>query len=389
MFVPENPYPKTIKEQVQELFDKIPAVLFFITGGEGQADTIRGRYSSWFEISQAVRNYSISGIQGGGYDKIDFEIVFADTEAYKGTLEVKHYTEPDNDTDVAKHIHDHLVYYGGLLTEEFFVNHHSTFEKYQQELRFIGPEKVAENVEFLDDYDILVDSYLSHEFARPWIAICVHCDREYTPFTGDGGQCGRCQWDHDRLERKAAERAEVKRIQEADPLYPTLQEGRNAVARKIAKLLRERSGKAWSVKASRGISSSSLTISAPPRRQNDYGYISAEDARELADLLGTDRPVHSQGESVYYEDRWHYLLAARGDFPPQWENNYSILAPHATHIVNSLLEGPKTAQALLQAYDIHAHPGLTERQLDHNLYILEKRGAVVALEDGKWRVADA
>ncbi len=111
-----------------------------------------------------------------------------------------------------------------------------------------------------------------------------------------------------------------------------------AIAR-IRKALRARSGKAWSVTGGRGTAWGWLTIDAPPARRtwhqvdtgrkgpdgrpvyewiddpgHPFGYTGPAEREELAKLLGLDRPVHHQGESVPASnaDRRWYVARAEG-----------------------------------------------------------------------------
>lgn len=70
-----------------------------------------------------------------------------------------------------------------------------------------------------------------------------------------------------------------------------------AIARMRA-ALRRRSGKAWSVTGGRGTGWGWITVTAPPARRVDGYYLSLDDAAELGELLGLDRPAHHQGESI-------------------------------------------------------------------------------------------
>ena len=72
---------------------------------------------------------------------------------------------------------------------------------------------------------------------------------------------------------------------------------RNEAIARIRKALRKRSGKAWSVTGGRGTAWGWITIASPPKRREEYGYMSEADQKELAELLGLER-VHHQGESI-------------------------------------------------------------------------------------------
>ena len=75
---------------------------------------------------------------------------------------------------------------------------------------------------------------------------------------------------------------------------------RDEAIKLIRQSLKRRSGKAWSVKGDRGTAWGWITITAPPRRQVEFGYMSEDDRAELTQLLGYDRPeeVHHQGVSI-------------------------------------------------------------------------------------------
>jgi hypothetical protein len=84
--------------------------------------------------------------------------------------------------------------------------------------------------------------------------------------------------------------------------------------KRIRQALKRRSGKTWSVTGGRGTAWGWISISAPPKRLHGYGYMTETDCVELADLLGKDRPVHMQGESIpssgdYYRE---YIDRAEG-----------------------------------------------------------------------------
>jgi len=99
---------------------------------------------------------------------------------------------------------------------------------------------------------------------------------------------------------------------------------RNETIKRIRAGLRKRSGKAWSVKGGRGTAWGWIRVSAPPARLVD-GYISDDDRRELATLLGIEK-IHNQGENIpcsnqYYQE---YVDRAEGYIPrvvgrPYWD----------------------------------------------------------------------
>jgi len=125
---------------------------------------------------------------------------------------------------------------------------------------------------------------------------------------------------------------------------------RNETIKRIRTALKKRSGKSWSVTGGRGTAWGWLNITAPPSRctghsvkregaitdwPEDYTYqdtgepggnMTPADAAELGELLGLDKPVHFQGESIpaghnYWEE---YIDRAEGRTPsvvgkPYWD----------------------------------------------------------------------
>ena len=107
--------------------------------------------------------------------------------------------------------------------------------------------------------------------------------------------------------------------------------------KRIRQALRRRSGKTWSVTGGRGTAYGWIRIDAPPARRTgkhvarpggeigdydhvdtgepqEYGIMTPQDCVELAELLGKDRPIHPQGESIpsgngYYRE---YIDRAEG-----------------------------------------------------------------------------
>lgn len=98
----------------------------------------------------------------------------------------------------------------------------------------------------------------------------------------------------------------------------------NAIAR-IRTALKNRTGRTWSVRGGRGTAWGWITITAPPKRQGEYGYLSDEDRICLATALGLP-VVHQQGvdipgSSTYYIE---YIDRAEGRTPtaigtPYWD----------------------------------------------------------------------
>lgn len=101
---------------------------------------------------------------------------------------------------------------------------------------------------------------------------------------------------------------------------------RNTAIKAIRKALKERSGKAWSVTGDRGTAWGWINITAPPKRRQEYGYMTDEDCAELGQLLGLGKPAHPQGVSVAagVDYRREYVARAQGREPeafgtPYWD----------------------------------------------------------------------
>jgi hypothetical protein len=89
--------------------------------------------------------------------------------------------------------------------------------------------------------------------------------------------------------------------------------------------LKARTGKAWSVKGGRGTAWGWITVSAPPKRCNDNGHMTADDCAELALLFRLGTRVSSQGISIpassaYYRE---YVARIKGETfeaaQPYWD----------------------------------------------------------------------
>jgi hypothetical protein len=102
---------------------------------------------------------------------------------------------------------------------------------------------------------------------------------------------------------------------------------RNEAISEIKAALRRRSGKTWSVTGGKGTAWGWIKISAPPKRLTQpYSYMTPEDCAELAKLLGLDKPVHDQGESIPASSQYYreYVDRAQGKTPsivgtPYWD----------------------------------------------------------------------
>jgi hypothetical protein len=58
-----------------------------------------------------LREVSQTAPKGGSYDKTDVRITFANGRVWEARFDVNHFSEPDNDTDLRKHVRDFLFFH--------------------------------------------------------------------------------------------------------------------------------------------------------------------------------------------------------------------------------------------------------------------------------------
>jgi hypothetical protein len=124
---------------------------------------------------------------------------------------------------------------------------------------------------------------------------------------------------------------------------------RDETIKAIRAALKQRSGKTWSVTGGRGTVWGWINITAPPRRctgdmiqhaelrhgQMHYAYehidtctqtgcMTPQDAAELAELLGLEKPVHYQGASIASSNAHYieYIARAEGRTPSAFGKQY-------------------------------------------------------------------
>jgi hypothetical protein len=89
---------------------------------------------------------------------------------------------------------------------------------------------------------------------------------------------------------------------------------RDETIKAVRAALKRRSGKTWSVTGGKGTAWGWITITAPPKRREGFGYMSEADRAELGRLLGLDRPAHQQGVDIPAGNdyRREYIARAEG-----------------------------------------------------------------------------
>jgi hypothetical protein len=147
----------------------------------------------------------------------------------------------------------------------------------------------------------------------------------YEPYSVVEEPCGRC---YQSLERAVMRSAEDCRLVFA-PLAMTEKSARQLAedcdrdidlfVKTLRKVLRERTGRDWSVTRGRGTAYSWCRIKAPKARAtDDWGRLSVEDQVVLGSVLG--QWVGTQGESIRTEAgvRGWYILKAIGASTDGW-----------------------------------------------------------------------
>lgn len=137
----------------------------------------------------------------------------------------------------------------------------------------------------------------------------------------------------------AAEPEPQVAVQTSAPAEQLEHIGRDEAIARIRTALRKRSGKAWSVTGGRGTAWGWITVSAPPRRctwssreigKDDRGdsiwewydtgaptgAMGPADAAELGQLLGLEKPVHHQGESIPASSDYYLEFTDRAEGRP-------------------------------------------------------------------------
>lgn len=72
---------------------------------------------------------------------------------------------------------------------------------------------------------------------------------------------------------------------------------RDEAIERIKTALKTKTGRAWSVRGGRGSAWAWITVTAPPKRRNEFGYLNQADRAELAKAFQCDS-VHNQGITI-------------------------------------------------------------------------------------------
>jgi len=131
---------------------KVKAVKIIIDRAEGLAHECRKtEHVSWREAEERISQIRRTAPKEGGYDKCDFQVIFADGDDYKGRYDAKHWSIAD-EGGLASHINSYLNFLAGNRCPA-----HMTQDEYEKamavrEHRIPGIRQQA--IDFLATYEI-------------------------------------------------------------------------------------------------------------------------------------------------------------------------------------------------------------------------------------------
>jgi len=117
-------------------------------------DARRAEMSLWQLAAKVMRDWSDTAPKGGCYDKGEFTVRFQDGEVYKGRFDLKHWSEPDNDIDIAGHIRDFAECETGRRMPEWVMRDERRDHYIKIWMDGKDPKDVAGYARILDCYDL-------------------------------------------------------------------------------------------------------------------------------------------------------------------------------------------------------------------------------------------
>lgn len=146
---------KTVRKDHLTVFTILEAAMVKIKVKEIWLNRAEGRIplpravtvKTYKDAHDVLLDWSISAPkQGEGYDKTDIKVTFEDGETYSGRVDLKHFSCDDNDTDLAKHIRDHVLFYTGEHKPVWM-----TAAQYDQALNGVNSQEYKE---FYEKYEL-------------------------------------------------------------------------------------------------------------------------------------------------------------------------------------------------------------------------------------------
>lgn len=119
-----------------------------IVRGEGPSELCgKKRFAAtWEEASAILADIAVTAPKGGGYDKVDFMVYWADGERYEGRADIEH--KHVTGYSLQKHMQDFLTFMAGVRKPA-----HMAQAQYDRYLATLGKDK-AESAAYLAKYDI-------------------------------------------------------------------------------------------------------------------------------------------------------------------------------------------------------------------------------------------
>ena len=107
---------------------------------------------SFEEADRILREWAHTAPEGGGYNKIDFEIEWQDGETYKGTYDLKRQDEARANL-IGSHVQEFLSFHSGLWCPAHMTR--EDCDRYLEEMeRRPGGPKRMDFVRFLQKYEL-------------------------------------------------------------------------------------------------------------------------------------------------------------------------------------------------------------------------------------------
>ncbi len=268
---------------------KLKTVVFGYAEGnrDEKGPFLKKPFHTWSDANKAVSEMAFYA-SSTGYDKTDFTITWTNGDTYKGTISIGH--KMTSGRPLTDHVVSNLEFLSGKKPP------HLTDESYKRLTKQLEPETIAEATKMLATYDLGQKAEIA------------------TPRKPSGPTL------HEQI--KAEDERKKAAVKAKFDKYPPAVTDRNAAIEAIKKALQKRSSKMWSVTGGKGTSWGWIYISSPPKRQVD-GLMSEADGKELAALLGLEKPVY-QHESVpaSSKHRTEYVDRAEGREPRTYGEQY-------------------------------------------------------------------
>jgi len=106
--------------------------------------------TSWHEADMILRANAATAPKGGGYDKHDFKVTFADGQTYSGRYDLKHWSEEH--PDLARHVRAFIRYLAGHAPT-WMTDRPDVMKCYLKD-REANVDEVEEAKRWLETYDL-------------------------------------------------------------------------------------------------------------------------------------------------------------------------------------------------------------------------------------------